>query len=63
MDKNVTKLGKISDAESDGFVPGSVSYRISLVWPLTKEVASLSKAHNVERRLQRNVTVVNRRER
>jgi hypothetical protein len=36
--------------------------RIGLVWPLTREVASLSKKHNVEQRLQRHVTRLIRRE-
>ena len=56
MNKNVVRLGKIGDIRNDDFIPGSLSSRIALVWPLTKEVASLSKNHNVKRRLQRNVT-------
>ena len=63
MNKSITKLGRITDERDDDFVGGSPGSRIALVWPLTAEVASLSKQHNVKRRLQRNVTVVNRRER
>ena len=63
MNKSITRLGKIGDKRNDDFVPGSPSSRLDLVWPLTEEVASLSQHHDVKRRLQRNVTVVNRRER
>jgi hypothetical protein len=62
MNKSIIKLGKMSDEQNDDFVSGSPSSRIALVWPLTEEVASFSKIHDVKQRLQRNVTVVNRRE-
>ncbi len=62
MDRNVTKLSKIGDIRNDEYVSGSFSSRIALVWPLTEEVTSLSKKYNAERRLQRDVTTVNRRE-
>jgi len=45
----------------DDFVPVSAADRLSLVWPLTAEATSLSKRHNAERRLQRDVTVLGRR--
>lgn len=51
----------MTEDKGDNFVSGSASRRIALVWPLTQEVASLSKYHDVERRLQRDVTVLNRR--
>lgn len=63
MNKSITRLGKIGEERNDDFVSGSPGSRIALVWPLTEEVTSLSKHHDVKRRLQRNVTVVNRRER
>lgn len=63
MNKSITRLGKIGDKRNDDFVSGSPGSRVELVWPLTEEVASLSQHHDVKRRLQRNVTVVNRRER
>ena len=34
-----------------------IQERIGIVWPLTKEIASLSPKHDVERRLQRHITV------
>ena len=43
-------------------VPGAPAARIALVWPLTREVASLSKRHNVKQRLQRHITRLERRE-
>ena len=44
----------------NNYVPGSMEYRLSLVWPLTCEVASLCENMDVERRLQRDVVVIRR---
>lgn len=63
MNRKITKISRISDQKDHGFVPGSASYRIALVWPLTVEAASLSGLYDVKQRLQRNITVLNRRER
>jgi hypothetical protein len=64
MDRTVTKKGTLADMpEGGGYVPGTPGERIAMVWPLTREVASLNKAYDVERRLQRDVTVLRRRER
>ncbi len=52
----------MSDTRASEVVPGTPAERIGLVWPLTREVASLSKRYDVERRLQRHVTSVGRRE-
>lgn len=62
MDRSRTKKKLLSDTTNDDFVPGTMAERIAMVWSLTKEVASLSKRHDVERRLQRDVTRVIRRE-
>lgn len=62
MDRSQTNKKLLSDTTNDDFVPGTMAERIEMVWPLTKEVASLSKRHDVERRLQRDVTRVIRRE-
>jgi hypothetical protein len=43
MDKTITKLGRMDSDDSDGFVPGSPSDRLALVWPLTQEAASLNE--------------------
>jgi len=61
MDRQHTKIGRISDFQKDDFVPGSMADRIRMVWPLTREVASLSKQHDAEQRLQRHVTRLSRR--
>jgi len=63
MNRSVTRVGRMSDENNYDFVPGSPESRLSLVWPLTREAASLSKYHDVEQRLQRHIAVVSRRER
>ncbi len=62
MNKKHTAKFRMSDRRNDDFVPGTPADRLSLVWPLTREIASLSKKHDVERRLQRHVTRLVRRE-
>jgi hypothetical protein len=62
MKRNRTAISKMADHLNDDYVPGTPEYRISIVWPLTREVASLSVKHDVERRLQRHVTCIVRRE-
>lgn len=62
MDKQHTNLYKMSDHRNDDFVPGTPGDRIKLVWILTREITSLSKKHDAERRLQRHVTCLIRRE-
>lgn len=52
----------MQDVRRDDLVPGTSAERIALVWPLTREVASLSKRHDAERRLQRHVAGLGRRE-
>ena len=63
MDRMVSKTGRMSKQDDDDYVPGSPASRIQLVWVLTREIASLSRLHDVERRLQRDVTVLGRRRR
>ena len=61
--KKVHTLKYLMKEERDtDFVPGAPAARIALVWPLTREVASLSKRHNVKQRLQRHITRLERRE-
>lgn len=62
MKRVLTKVGRITDKRNDDFVPGTPASRIRMVWPLTREVASLSKDFNVRQRLQRDVTILRRRE-
>lgn len=63
MDRKQTAKFQMSDSINDELTPGSPEERISLVWPLTRELASLSKIYDAERRLQRHVTSLSRRER
>ena len=62
MNRLQTRKVRMSDDRGADLVPGTPSERIALVWPLTREVASLSKRHDVERRLQRHVAGLGRRE-
>ena len=62
MDRTHTVKRRMSDGRRDEFTQGTPAERIGSVWPLTREVASLSKRHDVERRLQRHVTRLSRRE-
>ena len=62
MDRKHTKIHRMTDNHNVDYLAGSAEDRILLVWPLTKEIASLSIKHNVERRLQRHITRLVRRE-
>jgi len=57
MDKTISVVRQ-SDHINSGYVPGSMSERVSLVWQLTCEAVSLSKKYNVEQRLQRHIVKV-----
>ena len=62
MDRGIAKTMRMADQIArDNYVPGTPQSRLALVWPLTREVASLSKHHHAERRLQRDVAVLRRR--
>ena len=54
MDKTITVIRK-NDKRNSGYVPGTAEERISMVWPLTCEVVSLSKKYDVEQPLQRHI--------
>jgi len=62
MNREHTAIYKMSDNRNVDYVSGTPKDRILLVWPLTKEIVSLSVKHDVERRLQRHVTRLVRRE-
>ena len=61
MDRKHTEIYKMADNRNVDYVAGTAEDRILLVWPLTKEIASLSRKHDVERRLQRHITSLIRR--
>jgi hypothetical protein len=62
FDEALAIARKTSERRNDSFVPGSPAERIALVWPLTREVVSLNKRQDAERRLQRHVAILGRRE-
>jgi hypothetical protein len=61
MNRKHTAIYRMTDKRNVDYVSGTPEDRILLVWPLTKEITSLSSKHNAERRLQRNVTRLIRR--
>jgi hypothetical protein len=62
MDRKRTALFRMTDYRNDDIVPGTPEERIGMVWPLTLELLSLNKKYDAERRLQRHVTALVRRE-
>jgi len=62
MNREHTAIYRMKDNRNVDYVSGTPEERILLVWMLTKEIASLSIKHDVERRLQRHVTCLVRRE-
>ncbi|MCL2762790.1 MAG: hypothetical protein FWD36_06250 [Treponema sp.] len=60
MDKTITVIRQ-SDSRNSGYVPGTMEERISMVWPLTCEVVSLSKKYDVEQPLQRHIVNIIRK--
>jgi hypothetical protein len=61
MEKKRTAKHRLSDVRHEEIVPGTPAERIALVWPLTREVVSLTRRYDAERRLQRDVAVLSRR--
>lgn len=62
MKREHTVRSRLAERRADDFVPGSPAERIALVWPLTREIVSLSTRYDAEQRLQRHVAVLVRRE-
>ena len=64
MNRGVAKTLRMADqnARNDG-VPGTPLSRLAMVWPLTREAASLSKPLDVEQRIQRGIVVAIRNKR
>jgi hypothetical protein len=63
LDRQTITKSALHDHTDDNYVPGTIEERVLMVWPITREIAALSPQHDVERRLQRNVVRVVRRER
>lgn len=62
LDRTQTRKGRLGDPDDGGYVPGTMQERVAMVWPLTVEACSLSGRYDVERRLQRHITRLKRRE-
>jgi len=62
LDRQTVTKSALRDHADDNYVPGTIEERILMVWPITREVAAFSPQHDVERRLQRDVVRVVRRE-
>ena len=60
MNKTITTIHQ-KEKRNNGYVPGTMEERISMVWPLTCEVVSLSKKYNVEQPLQRHIVNIIRK--
>lgn len=60
MDRRAVNIIRQGVDPGNNYVPGSMEYRIGLVWTLTCEVASLCENMDVERPLQRNIVVIRR---
>ena len=58
INRNIVRKSSLAGHRDDNYMDASVQERIGIVWPLTKEVASLSSKHDVERRLQRHIAVL-----
>jgi len=57
MKKTISVIRQ-SDNANSGYVHGSASERVSLVWQLTCEAVSLSNKYDVKQRLQRHIVKV-----
>ena len=63
LDRQTITKSALHNHADDNYVPGTIEERVLMVWPITREVAALNPQHDVERRLQRDVVRVVRRER
>ena len=55
--KSYTRLKRLTE-EEDCYVEASFQERISMMWELTAEIWSLRYKKNAERRLQRNIATL-----
>ena len=59
--KKTVSVVRKTDRRNSSYVPGSMAERLSMVWPLTREVVSLSKKYDVEQPLQRHIVNIVRK--
>lgn len=62
LDRTVVKKSSLRHHEDNNFVSDTASNRLLMVWPITQEIVSLGKMYDVERRLQRDVVALIKRE-
>ena len=60
MDRSQVNVIRQGTDPGNNYVPGTMEYRLGLVWPMTCEVASLCEHMDVEQPLQRNIVVIRR---
>jgi hypothetical protein len=58
----ITRYESHAEADDSGYMPGTPEERLSEVWELTREVWAFSQGTDAERRLQRDVAMLIRRE-
>ncbi len=61
MDRSQARLRRLGEQRTDDVVPGTPAERIGMVWPLTREMALLSRRVDPDRPMQRHVTRLIRR--
>jgi len=63
LNRQITRKLRLEDLKEDyGYVDATPEERIGMVWEITKALCALSPNHDPERRLQRHITRVIRRE-
>ncbi len=63
MDRKKTRILRRADEQDAVWLDASPAERLQWVWPLTLEITSLFGEMDAERRLQRDVAVLKRRQR
>ena len=54
MNKTISILRQ-PEPGNTAYVPGTMSERVAMVWPMTREAVSLGKKYDAEQRLQRHI--------
>jgi hypothetical protein len=62
LDRTKVTIKHLTSEDDDEFVDATPVERVMMVWPLTHEIWDVYKPGYAERRLQRNITALNRSE-
>jgi hypothetical protein len=62
LDRQTITKSALRDHADDNYVPGTIEERVLMVWPITREIAALDPHLDVNRKLQKDVIRVVRRE-